>query len=144
MSDKGKYNLHPIQLVDLKVLKLSLEIAPEKEQDKLPDEGSFSLYSGFSDFNKEKREIAVKAGIKIDSDEDDSPFSLHVELLCLFSIGDKCPTKYIDSWADKNAPLILYPYLREHVHSLTSRAGFEGLILPLFEVPTFKINVEGK
>jgi len=45
---------------------------------------------------------------------------------------DKFPFKFIQNWAEKNAPLILYPYLREQVFSLSSRAGFGGTLLPLF------------
>ena len=61
-----------------------------------------------------------------------------VEILGLFNVDDeRFPIKSVHSWAKQNAPLILYPYLREQVFSLTSRAGFEGTLLPLFQVPTF-------
>ena len=46
----------------------------------------------------------------------------------------------IDDWANRNAPFILYPYLREQAYTLTVRCGFPGIIIPLLEVPTFKIE----
>lgn len=137
----SKFTRHAIQLRDLKVLTLSLKINPEKEQDKLPEFGSFRLYHGYSEFDDESQQIAVKIGIEIDSNQDDSPFDLEVELLGVFNVDlERFKEEFIEDWASKNAPLILYPYLREQVHGLTNRAGFEGLLLPLFEVPTFKLQ----
>lgn len=134
------FKLHAIQLKDLKVLTLSLKVNTEKNQDKLPDLGSFNLSHGHSEFDPDLNRIAVKIGIEISS-SDNSPFDLEVEIIGLFEVDlEQFKEKFITSWASKNAPLILYPYLREQVHSLSNRAGFSGLLLPLFEVPTFKIR----
>lgn len=140
MSDK-KFTQHAIQIKDLKVLTLSLKVDPEKDQSKLPEFGCFRLYHGFSEFHAESRRVAVKIGVEISSDNDDSPFDLEVELLGVFEVDlTRFNEKFVNDWAAKNAPLILYPYLREQVYSLTNRAGFEGLLLPLFEIPTFNIK----
>lgn len=139
MNDNNKFKKHPIELQNLKVLQLSLIVNGEKNQEELPKSGSFRLYHGCSDYNIDSKEIGVKIGIKIDSESDCSPFDLQVEIIGGFEVNpEKFDVKYVEDWAAKNAPLILYPYLREHVHSLTNRAGFEGLLLPLFEIPTFK------
>jgi len=141
MSNDNKFKKHPIQLVDLKILTLSINVDPLKDKRKLPDSGQFRLYHGHSEFNHESSQIGVKVGVAIDSEEDDSPFDLKVELMGVFDVDQsEFNITYVDDWSSKNAPLVLYPYLREHVHALTSKAGFDGLLLPLFVVPTFKIQ----
>ncbi|MEK8021109.1 MAG: protein-export chaperone SecB [Candidatus Parabeggiatoa sp.] len=140
MSEEHKkgYENHPIQLKALKVLELSIKVIHEPDQQTSPDGGKFSLFHGQSEYDQEKKAIAVKIGVEIGREVEESPFDLRVEILGLFNVDeDKFPIKSVHSWAKQNAPLILYPYLREQVFSLTSRAGFEGTLLPLFQVPTF-------
>ena len=132
------YENHPIQLIALKVLELSIKVISEHEQQKLPDVENFSLFHGHSEYDQDDKAIAVKIGVEMGKEIEDVPFELKVELLGVFKVNDeKFPIKFVHNWAKQNAPLILYPYLREQVFSLTSRAGFEGTLLPLFQVPTF-------
>jgi preprotein translocase subunit SecB len=141
MNTENKLKMHPIQIVDIKVLTLSIDVDPTLEQRKLPDSGSFRLYHGHSEFNNETSQIGVKVGASISMDEDESPFDLTVELIGIFDVNQsEFNVEYINDWSSKNAPLILYPYLREHVHALTYKAGFDGVLLPLFIVPTFKLQ----
>ncbi len=122
------------------MLELSIKINVDNQQHELPDSGSFSLYHGHSEFNHEDKDITIKIGIEIDEKQENSPFILKAELIGVFYVDDsQFPIEHIDSWAKKNAPLILYPYLREHVYSLTSRAGFDGVLLPLLEIPAFRL-----
>lgn len=141
MTQEKPFKYHPIQLHALKVIELAIKINFDKQQTEQPEGGLFRLYHGHSDFNEESREISVKIGAEID-ESDDSPFTIKVELMGVFHIATEFPDKFIDKWASENAPLILYPYLREHVHSLTSKAGFSGTILPLFEIPSMKLEVK--
>lgn len=141
MSKKKGNKLHPIQLQSIKVLELSIIINTENQQQELPDSGSFSLSHGHSKFDPEEKDIVLKIGVEIDENHKNSPFTLKVELIGVFFVDDSnFPIEYIDNWAEENAPLILYPYLREHVFSLTSKAGFSGILLPLFEVPVLKLD----
>lgn len=140
MSQMDSFKTHPIQLDQIKVLELSLVANLENQQEEPPTEGEFNLYHGHSKFNSEERKVAVKIGLKIDSTNTNSPFYLNIEILGIFSVSEDFDDRHVDSWAKKNGPLVIYPYLREHAYSLTSRAGFEGIILPLFEVPAFKIE----
>ena len=135
---KRGYENHPIQLNTLKVLELFIKVIPEHDQQKLPDIGKFSLFHGHNEYAQEEKAIAVKIGVEIGKEVEETPFELRVEILGLFDVDDeKFPINSVHCWAKQNAPLILYPYLREQVFSLTSRAGFEGTLLPLFQVPTF-------
>lgn len=143
MTDNKAYKKHAIQLIDLKVVKLNIEANLDVDQT-VPDEGNFRFYNGTSEYNEDKKVVLVKIGVEMGrgaSDNDDSPFDLHVELLGVFEVDEEqFPIEHIGDWAKRNAPLVLYPYLREHVHGLTSRAGFDGMLLPLFEVPTFRLR----
>jgi preprotein translocase subunit SecB len=140
---KKGYENHPIQLSALKILELSIKVLTEHDQQKLPDIGKFSLFHGHSKYTQEEKAIAVKIGVEIGKEVEETPFELRVEILGLFDVDDeKFPIKSVHSWAKQNAPLILYPYLREQVFSLTSRAGFTGTLLPLFQVPTFSSKFE--
>lgn len=139
--EEKKYQGHPIQLVHLKVTKLFIEPNLDVKQDLETDTGKFSLVTGHGDYDEEDKIITVSTGAKISSEDGDNPFDLDIELLGIFEVDeDRFPLIHIEDWAKRNAPIILYPYLREHVYSLTTRCGFTGALLPLLEVPTFKIE----
>ena len=141
-ENKGFNKKHAIQLQDLKVLQL--RIAVKSSSQEIPTFEGFHLYHGHSPYDDEKGVIAVKLGVEIDSEIDKkSPFDLKVEILGFFKVDkDNFNIDYLEDWAARNAPLVLYPYIREQVYSLTSRAGFNGILLPLFEVPTFKFEAK--
>ena len=142
MSDSYKY--HAIQLVAIKVLELSIKVNPDIDQDKIPENDSFNFWHTHNTYNSEEKTIALKVGVKID-EEDNSPFQLSVELIGVFTVDeDLFPIEHINQFARQNAPLILYPYLREHVYTLTNRAEYPSVMLPLFEVPAFKIASDQK
>lgn len=142
---KGRsYKLHAIQLVNLRVSDLVIHAnlsVPQDEKD-----GNFSIECGHSKYDNESKQIQVKIAIRIgdassDVGERDVPFTLEVVMHGLFEVDEsRFDIQYIEDWARKNAPLILYPYAREQVYSLTSRAGFKESLLPLLEIPTFKVT----
>lgn len=137
-----KYKTHAAQLAAVHVAKLSIDIygSSDKETQDLQD-GEFSLTSGYSEFDETDNTIAVKIGVRIDRSESNN-FDLEIELIGVFQIDlTDFKREFVERWASTNAPLVLYPFIREHVYGLTSRAGVSGgLLLPLFEVPTFKIE----
>ncbi|WP_069472432.1 protein-export chaperone SecB [Candidatus Marithrix sp. Canyon 246] len=137
-ENKQGYENHPIQLITLKVLELSIKVIPESIQFEQPIVEQFSLFHGCSEYNHEDNTIGVRIGVEIGEELKEVPFKLRVEILGVFKVDEnKFPLNFLEKWAENNAPLILYPYLREHVFSLSSRAGFDGTLLPLFQVPTF-------
>ncbi|EJG1716311.1 TPA: protein-export chaperone SecB [Vibrio parahaemolyticus] len=150
-SKKADFNYHPIQLREIKVLKLSIEDNPDFEKDHAPEDFSdFGFYHQHSDYDSEAQVFWVKVkavvgrpedGCKTEHDPKEAPFNMEVELVGLFSVDENSfNIEHIDSFARRNAPLVMYPYLREHVYSLTSRAGYDSTLLPLFEVPAFKLQ----
>lgn len=148
MSDKNQepYKLHAIQIVGIKVLELSIIVNPEvnisTSPTKFEDAGSFTWGIGYGKYDTENQQIFVKAIIEI-GEEEGSPFRLKIAVVGTFKVDEaRFPINKLNHWAEHNAPLILYPYLRELAYSLTTRAGFPGVMLPLLQIPTFKITKE--
>ncbi|NGZ14973.1 hypothetical protein HGG78_14640 [Vibrio aestuarianus] len=153
-SKKSDFNYHPIQLRDIKVLKLSISDNPKFDKEiENEDFSDFGFYHMHSDYDPETKVFAVRVRAVIGQDPDCmskeesdlqspiSPFDLDVELVGFFQVDESgFDIKHIDSFAERNAPLIVYPYLREHVYSLTTRAGYDSALLPLFEVPAFRLS----
>lgn len=143
MSDGEGFKPHPIQLRLVNVLELSLKKKKGQEdiQD-LPDNAQFTLTHGHSEFSEDDQQICINVMSIID-EESDFPFTMDVAIAGIFTIDtDNFPQDKIQHWAKNNAPLILYPYLREHVYSLALRAGYSngGVILPLLTVPSFRLE----
>lgn len=141
---KEPYKQHAIQLVALKVLELSIKANPEVEDPHSQQigEANLSLVTGYTKYDEEEHKIGVKISAEISEEHEALPFTLRVELVGIFDVDEsRFPIMHIESWAKTNAPLVLYSYLREQVYGLTTRAGFPGMLLPLFEIPTFKVNM---
>lgn len=143
-----KLKEHPIQLQGILVKELFVRVNDPSKADK-PDDKKFQLGVGHSNFNSENNTIDVGLFIKIgqpeviEEKEIMTKFDLKVHLLAKFIINqEEFPINQIGHWAEHNAPLILYPYIREHVHALSIRAGISPILLPLMEVPT--ISLAGK
>lgn len=139
MSSTGQYKPHAIQLVSLRVVELAVKVDVAAPRDsKL---GEFSIATAASKYNAEKHLINVKMRVVSGEEDEDSPIKLKVELVGVFKVDESAfPVDKITHWAEHNAPLILYPYLRENVYSLSTRAGFNQALLPLLEIPTFRVN----
>jgi len=137
---------HAIQLEGIAVKELFIRVNSfGNDTDKL--ERNYKLGVGHSEFDKDNSEIDVGILVKIGSpdhcldDEKNSEIDLKVNLLAKFSVDqDRFPIQQIDHWAENNAPLILFPYLREHVYALSIRAGIKPILLPLMEVPVLSPN----
>lgn len=146
-QEPKKYlRLHAIQLKSVAVSELHLEAHQRPDPEAGPPLEDMPLMVGHSDYDRENKAISVAVKVEFgptydknieNEDEDKYPYSLKVEIVGDFEIDeDSFNIEYIDDWAARNAPMILQPYLREHVYSLTLRCGFEPFILPLLQVPT--------
>ena len=68
-----------------------------------------------------------------------NPFYLDLHVVARFQIDEEqFDVTYIEDWAKSNAPMLVMPYLREHVSSLCIRCGFPSVNLPLIQVPRYK------
>lgn len=142
--------LHPIQLVDVKVRKLHIELNTPSTDEISIDVDSFTFSHGHSPYNAEDKQFLVfaRAQINVDNDDEDetnteeskSILTMTVELAGFFQVNEEeFSIDNIESFARTNAPLIIYPFLREHTYGLLTRVGINGVVLPLFQVPSFKI-----
>ncbi|KAB8063210.1 MULTISPECIES: protein-export chaperone SecB [Janthinobacterium] len=137
-SKKKEYKLHAIQIIELRVAELSIKVNLEAPRDsELPE---FTIETGRSNYDPETQQIQVRMRIVAGEGEDDV-LSLKVELHGRFKVDEtRFPIDQISHWADHNAPIVLYPYIREQVYSLTSKVGLPEGLLPLIEIPTFKVE----
>lgn len=133
---------HAIQLVAIRVVTLHLQA--NLEVDPSTRHAGFALETANSAYDEEDSTVEVRVRMRAGFDDDkrsaEGPYSLEIELLGVFNVdAKKFPLQHLDHWAKHNAPIVIYPYLREHAMSTAIRGGFEPIILPLLEVPTFKV-----
>ncbi|MEM8103182.1 protein-export chaperone SecB [Morganella morganii] len=149
----GTFKTHPIQIASIHVGKLYINVNNPMafEDDAESYSNNFDLEVAVSDFDDVDRLIHVRLRAKIGIingegsdefiDDKESPINLMVELRGALEVNTEAfPMDKLEHFSMYNAPLLIYPYLREHVMGLTTRAGLRGLILPLFEVPPFKLQ----
>lgn len=143
MSDKY-IKLHSIQLVNVTVIELFIKANQRPENSHYPEKLKYSLLVGHTSYDQktESIRVAIKIEIGTDKEQEDYPYSMRVELSGEFCITDESafPMEHINDWAKRNAPILLYPYIREHVYALTVRCGFRPLILPLLQLPSVQSN----
>lgn len=146
-EDSKDYKPHAIQLRKLRVVELSIKtrFGQDSNNTNPVSPNNFLLSSGHGKYDDESRIIAVNISAKIGQNEENFPYELSAELLGIFEVDpERFPLVHIEDWAKRNAPLILYPYLREHVYGLTARAEVGAVLLPLFEIPTFKLSTQSR
>lgn len=138
---EGGHKRFPIQLNWVGVKELSIKAQRRGGPSVKVGEGSFSMTDGHSEYDSEKKtiQLVLRGEIGKEDFSDNVPFHLIAEIVGEFSVDEtRFPLDKLDPWASRIAPMVLYPYLRENVYSLTQRCGFSAVILPLFEVPTLR------
>ncbi len=140
-SKKWNIKKHPINLSKISIIKLSIEIFNLDKSKNLKDI-KFNISTGHTDFNVESKKISVGLKVEIGLDKEEKlPLAVAVEVSGLFRVNDdEFPLEKIDVWAKENAPLILWPYIREQIYSLSIRCGISPIVLPTLVVPTLSIK----
>lgn len=141
---------HPIQLQGAYIDHLEVSVLDRHRfhDDDYAKDFKYKIYQ--TDFDDETSEVSVKVELVIEPGEEklDRPFSMRIVVVGHFKVDtEKFPVNFIPDWCQNNAPIILLPFIREHAYSLSVRAGFNPIILPLVEVPSFVIeerNSSGK
>jgi preprotein translocase subunit SecB len=85
-------------------------------------------YNISNSLNPEKTRLATIVGAEIKSI--DESFSLACKMVGLFSVISGHENMDIEQFGQTNAPALIFPYLREMISSITTKAGFAALILP--------------
>jgi len=139
----GTAKFHPIQIVDFGVKELFIRSYRSPDVTVGAKIEECSIRTAARPYDSKGKTIAVSLILEsgVDADKRKVPYAMKIEILGIFGVDEsRFPVEHISDWATNNAPLILYPYLREHAFGLSSRCGFKPLVLPLLEVPTFKIE----
>lgn len=137
-SGKKPYSkLHGIQLTSVNVVELFIRTNMIADGD-AAEEPDLSLKSGHGEYDEENKTIQVGLQLEYGMEEEPkTPYSMRIELFGDFEVDEeRFDKEHIGHWAKRNAPLILFPFLREHAYAIAIRCGFEPLILPLLQVPT--------
>lgn len=152
-----EFKPHPAQMKSLQILKLSIEVHdPVAAHSDDYSFGEYALETGRSEFNEEDSTIQVMMRVRagkfaVDESNDtetnaefsSQPISVLAEVGGIFFVNTEIfPKDQIHHWAETNAPLILYPYVREQVYGLSTRVGVKPVLLPLLEIPTIRISVK--
>lgn len=134
---------HPIQLINLTVDELYIKVLDRQKSESEDAPRDFTLTVSRSEYDSESKVISVKLQMEMMPEEDGPtcPFEMRIAVAGHFQVDeDRFPIDQINNFAEKNAPIILIPYLREHSYSLTIRAGVDSMIFPLITVPVFKMS----
>ena len=133
---------HPIQLSYLGVKELYLRSRVSPTNSIEITSSDYDLFVAHSGYDRELKRIRV--GVKVEmgmrNREGGSgptlPYELRVELFGDFVVDDaRFVADSVEDWAERGAIYILYPYVREHVFSLTARAGCKPALLDLIGLP---------
>lgn len=120
MNDNKKMltKVYGIQLEKISVVELYIRTNKIPEYNDVPKEDEIKFSFGHNDYDIENKTILVAAKIEIGLEEiSESPYSLKIEIAGNFYVDeDRFPVDQIDDWASRNAPFILYPFIREHTY----------------------------
>jgi preprotein translocase subunit SecB len=134
---------HPMQLNYLGIRELSIKSnrPPEGTIGAAAEKVTFSL-SYPDNFDATKNAFSITVALEVGMEaETEEPYSMKIELRGFFSVDTaNFDPKNVPDWSQEGAMFVLYPFLREHAYALSSRAGFKPLLLPLLEVPTFRVE----
>lgn len=138
VGEKTQVQLHAIQLMAVQIVELSIKVQVDPSE--LCDwSGQIQLASASSPYDQDEKTIQVRVRATV-SENAENPLSLCVEVVGAFLVDEsRFDRRYVEEWAQVNAPMVLYPFLREQVFSLSVRLGIQGLIVPLIEIPTFRV-----
>jgi preprotein translocase subunit SecB len=137
--------LHAIQLRHVFVNELLLRnFAPAPDERIELDSAEFQMQVRHSDYREKSKDILVEVSVSLGDEvysEETSPFPffLKVALTGRFSVDlTNFSREWLEIWAQQNAPMILFPFVREHLYGLSSRGELPKLLFPLIQVPTLQ------
>lgn len=127
---------HPIQLEELVTRELILDLRNPAEARKESLEVQIKYSLGSSEYDSETKSIAIGLICEVNPDNIEASLYIKVHVVGIFSINDLVfPMDKLEHWSEHNAPMLLMPYVRENIYTLSTRAQ-ANLILPLVVLPT--------
>ena len=143
---------HPLELVKVDVVQLTFVTNKRPTLETYIDGRNveLSIRQDQIDTKDDWLQVFVRAayGIPgIDCEPEEAPptdCSLIVELAGTFRKHKDLPRETLELFQNNGALITLTPYLREHVYSLSARAGIQPIIIPILQVPIFKLTESGR
>lgn len=122
---------YPIQLEAIRPVRLEIRLVPEEDQVQPLQEPELEYYIAVCDHTKEAGRFLVSMRCTVGKPDNTTIVFMQVEVAALFSLEHGEPTiEELNEWARAKASYIIYPFLRENIHSLSSRVGLD-YTLPL-------------
>jgi preprotein translocase subunit SecB len=144
MPEPSKESLYPVQPTFITVREVHfIALRPPSENDRI-DESSVRITQTASQFNEETNRVQVtltaEFGFENTPDVEPPPFAVKLSMVGEFVIEDSFPREKIQLWASRNAPFVIFPYLRERLYTITNQGGYPAILLPLLQIPTLKLE----
>lgn len=99
------------------------------EMNNSDEKQTFSInFSPKGIINKETSKFEMELGVLIE--ERDNKFKAEITVLGVFKFVSDMKEDMLDNFFYKNAPAILFPYVRAYITTLTSLSGISPVILP--------------
>lgn len=133
-------NNHPIQLLKVDITELHFKSGNSSDPlYEIPEE-MIKLSVGYTKINEQSTFVV---GIMVEIGDEEvktQKYFAKIKLVGNFHVDTTAFSEtHVSMWAQQNAPVILLPFVREHLYSITLRAGFKPFILPLIQVPTARL-----
>lgn len=136
MTDQ-KVKVHGIKLLEVKVRELGIKQTKPLNLEDI-DGFFFNIQTGHSKYINNQMSVGmIVTGSMPVAEGEESPLSIIVDLFGIFHVDEEVfDVNMLNRWASENAPMILFPFVRENIYALAIRCGISGLMLPLISVPT--------
>lgn len=127
------------KLLDIKVRKITLEKLSFKKQRSSGISNDYHLEIG-GGVSRESNKNIIECLHEFDvcfseTKTKKTPFHLSIVLKVIYECQEKITNKQIKNFLKDYAIPIIWPHAREIISSLTIRAGFPPLFLPILELP---------
>lgn len=139
--------LFPIQLLKVDIGEIAYSCAGFSDATKRPTD-KFDLNVAVSPYDETTKalQVALSFNSKFDPAESSFPhaYSLRITVHGQFQVVAEeklpFPVSEMRKWAEKNGTIILLPFLRESVYTITQKTGFQPLMIPMIEVAAFRVG----
>jgi hypothetical protein len=129
--ERSEIDARAIRVIGARLTKCVLEIRPGVQPGAAPQLVAESTIFGIARQFPTLRQAIVTLSVSVFKNDPTAPFWIEVYYEGQFAVDTDDAAKGLQQYAHANAIAFLFPYVRETVSSLTVRAGFAPLMLPL-------------
>ncbi|MCP4112905.1 MAG: hypothetical protein GY749_46500 [Desulfobacteraceae bacterium] len=119
-------NKSDFQFLGYHISKINCEIKDSYDPEKIRISQTIEVRQNY--FQEEKRFVEVVMDVKLKSE--DESFYFFISMKGRFRGGDDMPQEIFERFSGRNAPAIMYPFVRSIITSYTAQANIPPVILP--------------